>query len=227
MSDVALKNVSVVFDQIGGSLVIKGVLTPVPAVDPSTEYARGVADERARVVAWLRRTAIQESEFVSNEYDDAADAIEAGTHDRGGNVTDDGEALLRMAGERNTWMDRAERAEAERDEMAHNRGELVIAVAEAVAERDALLVAQVEAEGELAQLKKAVTDKLHYDMKALLSGTPEQLAEDKLEELRKLCEDVSLFLSGARSGMALKNTSDWETLESLHNRLAKASKVTP
>lgn len=48
----------------------------------AAEYARGVADERARVVAWLRRTAIQESEFASNEYDDAADAIDAGRHEQ-------------------------------------------------------------------------------------------------------------------------------------------------
>ncbi len=51
------------------------------AVRLAEAYARGVADERARVVAWLRRMAIQESEFASNEYDDAAAEIDAGRHE--------------------------------------------------------------------------------------------------------------------------------------------------
>ena len=49
----------------------------------SDGYARGVAAERARVVAWLRARAIEESSYAPNYIDDMADAIERGEHEEG------------------------------------------------------------------------------------------------------------------------------------------------
>lgn len=64
-----------------------GCIEAAVAVVKNRDYARGVAEgERratARVVAWLRARAIEESSYAPNYIDDMADAIERGEHEEG------------------------------------------------------------------------------------------------------------------------------------------------
>lgn len=81
------------------------------------------------------------------------------------------------------------------------RDEAEARVAELEAERDA-------AQKELLALKKAVTDKLHFDMRALLDGTPERRLEAERDALRAQVEAARRWAVHDSHGRGLVDVMD-------------------